>query len=456
MKHVWALTGTLILSTAVVGSGVAADAAIRPQSGTASSTPSVSPELAAVLPEQGFYWQLTTPQVIAPGDRLLARGTKKPVARGTRSDKQFFEISRTGDNDVPEAALRAYRRAEKVMATADPDCDISWTFLAAIGRVESDHGRYGGAQLSSDAVSRPKIIGPRLDGAGPFAAIRDSEKGAMDGDKLWDRAVGQMQFLPTTWRSVARDGDGDGVRNPHDLDDSALSAAVYLCGAGGSLADVAGRARAAFRYNHSDYYVALVQSFETGFRTGAFVLPSPPPPPATEKPARAQAAKAGQKKPGLAENDRKKKIQAKGKRPAAAPKPATPPVPKPSATATPSSKPTPKPSPTPSPKPTPPAGPKLVHVDGTWNDCGGNFCLGGTPLDLGPAGQRGDRAEADFDGDGSVESNAEEFAGLVGRRVNLQVERAGGELVVYVIGGRGYRNADGSFARSQSVGTPGP
>ena len=55
---------------------------------------------------------------------------------------------------------------------------------------------------------------------------------------------------------MARDGDGDGTKeNPDDIDDSALGSAVYLCGAGGSLADRAGMARAAFRYNHSDYYV---------------------------------------------------------------------------------------------------------------------------------------------------------------------------------------------------------
>ena len=64
-----------------------------------------------------------------------------------------------------------------------------------------------------------------------------------------------------------------------DIDDSALAAAVYLCGAGGSLADQAGMARAAFRYNHSDYYVQLVLSFQAGYQTGVFAVPSPPPPP---------------------------------------------------------------------------------------------------------------------------------------------------------------------------------
>jgi hypothetical protein len=153
------------------------------------------------------------------------------------------------------------------------------------------------AELGSDGVSRPEIRGPQLDGAGPFAAIHDSDNGALDRDKVWDRAVGQMQFLPQTWRSVERDGDGDGTKNPDDIDDSALGSAVYLCGAGGSLAGVEGMSRAAFRYNHSDYYVQLVLSFVAGFETGVFALPSPPPPPAdaktakTRKAAKAKAAK---------------------------------------------------------------------------------------------------------------------------------------------------------------------
>ncbi len=123
----------------------------------------------------------------------------------------------------------------------------------------------------------------------PFAAIHDSDNGTLDRDKVWDRAVGQMQFLPQTWSSVARDGDGDGRMNPDDIDDSALGSAVYLCGAGGSLATTEGMSRAAFRYNHSDYYVQLVVSFATGYKTGVFALPSPPPPPAkAEKTAKAK------------------------------------------------------------------------------------------------------------------------------------------------------------------------
>ena len=427
MKHLWALVSTLVLSVTLVVSGVAAGA-VSPPGGDASLTTRSAASVVPTVAAHGFFWQLTAPQDIVSGGVLMAREDAHRGSRGTRSDKQFFEISSTGSNDVPAAALRAYRRAEKVMAKTDPGCDISWTLLAAIGRVESNHGRFGGAQLGSDGVSRPEIRGPRLDGAGPFAAIRDSDNGTLDRDRLWDRAVGQMQFLPETWRSVERDGDGDGRMNPDDIDDSALGSAVYLCGAGGSLADAAGMSRAAFRYNHSDYYVTLVLSMQAGYQTGVFAVPSPPPPPEPK-------AKKVRKKTA------KPRHTVKPPRPVVKPAPVVKPVvPKP----TPSRpKPTPKPTPTPTP-----SGPALVRVDGSWNACGPSYCVNGSTLDLGHAGVRGNQAAADFDGDGSVETNAEEFAGLVGKHVNLQVERKPGEFVVYTIGGAGFRNADGSMARS--------
>ena len=38
-----------------------------------------------------------------------------------------------------------------------------------------------------------------------------------------------MQFIPSTWSVVGVDGDGDGKRDPQDIDDAALATAVYLC-----------------------------------------------------------------------------------------------------------------------------------------------------------------------------------------------------------------------------------
>ena len=371
MKHRWALLGTLSLSLTLVVGGVAGAA---PTSGQEASERTAAPASAQVLAPTlaaGFYWQLTSAQQVEPGTVLLTRKGAHADSVGTRSDDEFFKISSTGSNDVPEAALRAYRRAAKAMATADPDCDISWTLLAAIGRVETNHGRFGGSQLGTDGVSRPEIRGPQLDGAGPFAAIRDSDNGRLDRDKVWDRAVGQMQFLPETWRSVARDGDGNGTKDPDDIDDAALGSAVYLCGAGGSLANSAGMARAAFRYNHSDYYVALVLSMQAGFETGVFTLPSPPPPP-REKSSKADKARTARAKAARTAPKTTVKAKVSSVKPTTSPRP----------TPTPRPKPKPTPAPKPKPRPTAPAAPRLVTVAGTWTACPGGYCLDGARLDL--------------------------------------------------------------------------
>jgi hypothetical protein len=69
---------------------------------------------------------------------------------------------------------------------------------------------------------------------------------------------------------------------------------------------------------------------------------------------------------------------------------------------------------------------------------------------------RADRAAADFDGDGTVGTNEEEFKGLVGKHLDLQVERNPGGFVVFTIDGAGFRNADGSFARSAAASLVAP
>ncbi|MGG7381593.1 lytic transglycosylase domain-containing protein, partial [Escherichia coli] len=85
----------------------------------------------------------------------------------------------------------------------------------------------------------PRITGPPLDGNG-VASIPDSDGGRWDGDTTWDRAVGPMQFLPGTWRTLGRDGNGDRVADPNNLFDAAVSAAGYLClSGGGDLTDQA-------------------------------------------------------------------------------------------------------------------------------------------------------------------------------------------------------------------------
>jgi Transglycosylase SLT domain len=157
---------------------------------------------------------------------------------------------------IPEPAVAAYARA--VLASPDR-CGLGWTTLAGIGWVESQHGTLGGRTLDAAGRPSPPIIGPALDGVGPVAAIRASAAGSrLHGDPEWEHAVGPLQFLPSTWETWGRDGDGDGAADPQDLDDSAAAAAAYLCGTGQDLTTGTGWSAAVYAYNHSATYVSGV------------------------------------------------------------------------------------------------------------------------------------------------------------------------------------------------------
>ena len=180
---------------------------------------------------------------------------------------------------IPATALDAYRRAATVAAVRTPACGISWALLAGIGRMESDHGRFGGAVLYSTGVSSRPIIGPALNGNGT-ALIRDTDHGYYDHDTVYDHAVGPMQFIPSTWARWGADGNSDGHRDPFNVYDAAGAAAGYLCAAGGDLRTVAGQTRAVFAYNHVPSYVAAVLALEAAYaagRSGA-VIPAVAPP----------------------------------------------------------------------------------------------------------------------------------------------------------------------------------
>ena len=94
--------------------------------------------------------------------------------------------------------------------------------------VESHHGTYRGATIAPNGDVSPPIRGVRLDGTNGNLEIVDSEE-SMDGDPVYARAMGPMQFIPETWRLYGVDANNDGVISPDNFDDAALSAAGYLC-----------------------------------------------------------------------------------------------------------------------------------------------------------------------------------------------------------------------------------
>ncbi|WP_134773573.1 lytic transglycosylase domain-containing protein [Ornithinimicrobium flavum] len=164
-----------------------------------------------------------------------------------------------GDRDerVRPELVAAYVGAVERLPQEVPGCEgLTWQVLAGIGRVESGHAR--GSEVDAVGRTDPQILGPLLDGSGAggnTTPVEDSDLGRLDGDTQFDRAVGPMQFIPTSWELYGRDASGDGVADPHNVHDAALSAAVHLCGfTPVDLSDRGELRRAVLRYNQSGRY----------------------------------------------------------------------------------------------------------------------------------------------------------------------------------------------------------
>lgn len=193
------------------------------------------------------------PQVSAlPGTDALEQGKRPQELLEDWADSMSEELN------IPLTALEAYGYAELALERSRPECRLSWSVLAGIGAVESGHGRYGGADLDRTGRPDPPIRGVVLDGSEGVRLVRDTDGGELDGDSTYDRAVGPMQFIPSTWRAWGRDADADGKSDPDDMDDAALAAAHYLCSAETDLREPEQFRDAVLRYNASGDYLQQV------------------------------------------------------------------------------------------------------------------------------------------------------------------------------------------------------
>jgi hypothetical protein len=131
--------------------------------------------------------------------------------------------SRAALADIPAGYLRRYQ------AAAGRCPGLAWTVLAAIGKVESDHGR-------------------------------STAPGVRSG---WNHAgaAGPMQFgigvgrAGNAWARFGRDDDHDGHPNVYDPGDAIPAAARYLCAAGAPHR----LDQAIYAYNHSWTYLARIK-----------------------------------------------------------------------------------------------------------------------------------------------------------------------------------------------------
>jgi membrane-bound lytic murein transglycosylase B len=259
-----------------------------PAAPAVGAAPAGDPAAAELARLRVLAWQRGR-EAAAAAERDRAAARRAADGAGATVSPAAWTAPTGGGRAIPALALRAYREAAVWAAGYAPGCRLSWTVLAGIGRIESNHGLFGGAatRFSAAGAVSPRITGPPLDGRG-VAAIPDSDGGRWDGDTVWDRAVGPMQFIPTTWRSLGRDGNGDRVADPNNLFDAAVSAAGYLCLNGGDLSDPARLRQAVYTYNHSWSYVEAVLGWArvyVGGVTAGPAVPAGPPASATTAPS---------------------------------------------------------------------------------------------------------------------------------------------------------------------------
>ncbi|MFM9367280.1 lytic transglycosylase domain-containing protein [Streptomyces sp. Da 82-17] len=180
------------------------------------------------------------------------------------------QLVREAEAGIPATVLDAYKKAEAELRASKPGCRLPWELLAAIGKVESGQAR--GGRVDDNGTTLRPILGPQLNGVG-FANIRDTDGGSYDGDTTHDRAVGPMQFIPSTWATWAQDGNGDGKKDPNNIYDAALAAGRYLCAGDRDLSTTAGLHQAILSYNHSQHYLRTVLSWLEFYRKGTHEVP---------------------------------------------------------------------------------------------------------------------------------------------------------------------------------------
>jgi cell wall-associated NlpC family hydrolase len=141
--------------------------------------------------------------------------------------------------DIPPDLLARYQRS------AERCPGLPWAVLAAIGKIESDHGR-------------------------------STAPGVRSGSNVAG-AAGPMQFgiggkAGDTWSAYGVDGDANGTTDVYDAADAVPAAADYLCANGAG--EPGGLSEAILAYNHADWYVADVLAQAAAY-TQWVSLPAP-------------------------------------------------------------------------------------------------------------------------------------------------------------------------------------
>lgn len=181
---------------------------------------------------------------------VVTTGANVPVA-ATNGATGTPDPAAAGSLGIPAPVLDAYKKAADIKNKQMPSCHIDWSLIAAVGKVESDHA--AGGKVDADGRTRGNIEGPST----PYGT-----------------AKGPMQFLDSSWAIFGADGNGDGVKDPHNIYDASLAAANHLCGSGGgNLQNPENLRKGIYGYNRADWYVKKIIDWMNQYSGRAIAVP---------------------------------------------------------------------------------------------------------------------------------------------------------------------------------------
>jgi membrane-bound lytic murein transglycosylase B len=165
--------------------------------------------------EDGFFNEKKAQVQIVVGESEASRQVREENERASNAIRQVVTRDSTPARSEDASVEAKHQLAQSIAA----QYGIDWKLLVAVWQVESG-----------------KSMG----------ATRYSSAGAM----------GPMQFMPGTWRSMGVDGNGDGVTDVNNVYDALHGGARYLASNGASNGDID---NALIHYNHSWSYVNKVK-----------------------------------------------------------------------------------------------------------------------------------------------------------------------------------------------------
>lgn len=168
--------------------------------------------------------------IAAPDQTVVARDRKQAESKFTFTKYQAFIVS-------PERVRRGrelYHRHADLLRSIEARTGVAGQYVVALWGVESSFGANTGGFDIVPSLAALAYDGRRADffRAELIAALQIIDQGhiaAGDMTGSWAGAMGQVQFMPTSFLEMAVDGDGDGKKDLWNSEADALaSAANYL------------------------------------------------------------------------------------------------------------------------------------------------------------------------------------------------------------------------------------